>query len=279
MACLLLTPFTLQRLDQNEHIMFPYAKHDMLNKYTKSCIAHEISQGHMPVSIELWYSSIVDARDQSIAHHPCSYSPVITGEYGDANYWDILSKIAKKLSTLFVYIDNGLSMHMRKVIEIIEEYNPNAILIFKRMLDFEQVMYIMVSGKRCCGKDTVAEFINKYSNVRSTNLIRGFGHYMKKAFAIGNDLDLDRLINDYEYKDNYRAELTQYVHDTFESKGLLWCVKDLMSDCNKLKDTMVIIPDCRFKREVEKMSSSNKIIHINVTAIENTRKDGYIMRN
>lgn len=128
----------------------------------------------------------------------------------------------------------------------------------------QRTLVILISGKRYAGKDETAKIIGEiYKNL--CPLIRPLAYYPKKKFAKMNDLDLDRLLNDREYKELHRPGIIDLAMKNREYDPLVWA-KNLYHDCltPDKENKCVVIPDYRFKNEYEYL---NRFKHLNVKRI------------
>lgn len=64
------------------------------------------------------------------------------------------------------------------------------------------VTVILISGKRCAGKDTFAQVLKKYLEEKQNKFVHltHFADECKRLFAIQSGTDYQRLLNDREYK-------------------------------------------------------------------------------
>ena len=94
--------------------------------------------------------------------------------------------------------------------------------------DFRQIhaktIYVIVCGRRCSGKDYVAEFVTKHLNERISDgfaEVRRISDCMKKRYASENPgVDVEKLINNRVYRNQHRSKLQKYYavckeHDEF----------------------------------------------------------------
>jgi len=140
--------------------------------------------------------------------------------------------------------------------------------------------YVLVSGKRGCGKDTIGEGIQNSIGDRST--IMGFSYMNKHKFCQNENLDYDRLLHDYDYKCKYRDTLNTFTNARFKRDGELTFVNDLMEYArDKPKDQVIVVPDFRFVHEAQFFErirkDGNKVIMVRVVTDNDIReKRGWV---
>lgn len=167
---------------------------------------------------------------------------------------------------------------------------------------------ILISGKRTCGKDTAALFIQQHliSKGKTTD-ITGFGRALKLSFCknqshlISNQshltssqghltssrsepCDFARLMNDYVYKEQYREALTEYFINMKNIKGEDYFVNEVIKYIDNSDYNNYIVSDLRFMYEVKAFRSLNptlyKVIMVRVNStIESRMKRGWIEKS
>lgn len=128
------------------------------------------------------------------------------------------------------------------------------------------MQYILISGKRCSGKDTSAVLIKKLLCEQGFNVcISSLADQVKYRFAKKFGLDYEKLINDYKYKSIHRKEIISFAQSEKKKDINVW-VKLLLKRINeKNNDTeinYVIIPDNRFQHEIQYFEKMHKNQHI-----------------
>lgn len=141
---------------------------------------------------------------------------------------------------------------------------------------------ICLSGKRFNGKGEVANMLKSlFEKKGKTVTITCFSYALKKTFCEKNGLDLDRFINDHDYKNSYRDALTAYYDET-DPTIFTQATIDLI---NLAKSDVYIIDDLRcLHYQVEYMNKLKKtelkhwdltLIRINASSDER-QKRGWI---
>lgn len=117
------------------------------------------------------------------------------------------------------------------------------------MKNLNNTAFVLISGKRCSGKDTCAMLLNE---LLENSTISSFADQVKFQFAAKCNLNFERLLNDYDYKCKHRKEMIAYAQAEKEKDINVW-VKSLLSRVNGRKNIpkIVIIPDNRFLHETE----------------------------
>lgn len=131
--------------------------------------------------------------------------------------------------------------------------------------------YILISGKRYTGKDFIAKLINEFQ--KGSQVIH-FADAVKYIYAerkLGDMALGTRLIHDREFKELHRKGLIELSQSEKVHEGDDIWVKRLIEIHNSEK--IYIVPDLRFKAEINSSALTGRIIKINVIASEETRKN------
>lgn len=135
-----------------------------------------------------------------------------------------------------------------------------------------RTVVILISGKRYAGKDEAAKVLTQIHK-KISPLVRPLAYYPKRDFSTINSLNLDRLLNDREYKEIYREGIIDLAMGHRKIDDLVW-VKSLYNDCltPEKGNRCVVVPDHRFKNEYEYLSKFEHldVKRIRVVADENT---------
>lgn len=242
---LVITPYPIPQTEEGK----------ILKKYAKECIKHMYDEDFttFPISVPLTLIEHIYHRNDNL---DC-----------DDDYKYHAVELIKTMSVT-LYVDYGLDNVMRTIID--ESVN----LKVRRIKPKTNNFFVMISGKRCCGKDTTAELLAKHSTLFDKNTVVGLGYYAKKMFAEDTGHDFRRILTDYEYKNSLRPEISKYVHNKFDELGPLFCVNSLLSDAKDKHNEMFLVPDCRYVRELEpfKQYHSTSFVHIIVTATDEAKK-------
>ncbi len=120
------------------------------------------------------------------------------------------------------------------------------------------LFYILISGKRCVGKDTLASILHREI---PDSFVMGFADILKYQYAkrIAPDqveVCYERLLNDYEFKQKHRKNLIELANEEKRRYGndiwvrrLLNYVREVYGSSKKF--VTVIIADTRFRYELE----------------------------
>lgn len=129
------------------------------------------------------------------------------------------------------------------------------------------IFYILIAGKRCSGKDTLADLLKRNAFLGDLMDIRGFAKSLKYNYAkiLSSDLSesydtiYEKLLNDYQFKQTHRPGLIQYGVSEKEKYGEDIWVQRLIESGKDSK--MVIIPDVRYRYELfhEVFTNENSI--------------------
>lgn len=149
---------------------------------------------------------------------------------------------------------------------------------------------IFISGKRTAGKDTAAALINKYLmnlNDNNKNFIGSvaLAFPTKVRYCKQNNLDLQRMVTDYIFKEQHRNQLLEYF---IKNKDLRADVEFITDYIQKNDFDYVIIPDLRMLghlEEFQKFNSDNnnnnifRCIYIRINASDEVKKQrGWIKK-
>eukprot|EP00698_Gefionella_okellyi_P000885 TRINITY_DN10772_c0_g1_i1.p1 TRINITY_DN10772_c0_g1~~TRINITY_DN10772_c0_g1_i1.p1 ORF type:complete len:194 (+),score=34.32 TRINITY_DN10772_c0_g1_i1:186-767(+) len=132
---------------------------------------------------------------------------------------------------------------------------------------------LFVSGKRCTGKDYLA---TKLQEKFRFAVILQFAELLKRDFALAADLDYDKLVNDREYKEQHRTEMTKFFHQQIAANPH----KYHEALCDEVpKHRFIIVSDFRFPEErdfvtahVQQMQLRTRIVSVRVEADEHTKQ-------
>lgn len=137
--------------------------------------------------------------------------------------------------------------------------------------------YILISGKRCSGKDTVASLIKE--KLGKDTVILGFANVLKYNYAKSiatNEIDTqciyEKLINEYKFKEQHRENLINLAKSEKIKHGDDIWVRRLLDYVKNLNVKTIIIPDFRFKVEFEYFRNLKAYI-IRVKSDETVRKE------
>jgi|SRR5581483_3426346 len=229
--------------------------------YARQCMKHSLSQNEAPFPSHLLYPQVLNddnvlERDQGIKagfawHKSADYS--------------------------VVYVDRGISTGMK--LGIIEAQINKLPVYYRRIYPLSEPFYILISGKRCSGKDTVAELLKKNSKFGSFIEISGFAKSLKRNYAkiLANELSepadiiYDKLLNNYEFKQKHRLGLIQYGIDEKEKYAQDIWIQRLIELSKNSK--IIIIPDVRYKYELyHKIFNRENSVKIRVICSNETRE-------
>jgi len=133
-------------------------------------------------------------------------------------------------------------------------------------------MFILISGKRCSGKDYCGDLLEKYlkemvSESSTKNIkvaTKSFALRLKEHFASDNGCSLERLLNDRPYKEIYRKQLIEYSKE-YED------VKWVRTVYNESEEDIVIITDFRYNIEYEYINIRENLRTVKIVCKDETR--------
>lgn len=202
-------------------------------KYARLCVIDSLKRNEAPFASHLLYTQCLDDTKEN--------ERKMGMEAGFA-YIPIIDKSV-------VYVDKGISKGMSKGISLASKQEKH--IEYRRLDPPPSPFYILISGKRGCGKDTLAEYIKI---LLPSATITGFANTAKYEYAqtLSNDpvevqTIYHRLLTDYKYKESQRERLIELTKVFKREYGDTVWVKKLQVNTSSQK--IVIIPDMRFKYE------------------------------
>jgi len=147
-------------------------------------------------------------------------------------------------------------------------------------------LFFLVSGKRCTGKDYIANQLAPLANRLCKNAggckVMRLADSVKEIFAMAYDLDFDRLISmerqDRDYKEQYRTSLTGFFK--FFRPSLQWVGTSLLAKARQpmpnqsQPPSVIVISDLRHPSELkwlQQQPSVSRVLTMRVEASETTR--------
>lgn len=137
-------------------------------------------------------------------------------------------------------------------------------------------IWILVSGKRYAGKDTVANLLAERLRDAGRCVVRtSFALGVKTDTAITYGLDLDRLLNDAAYKEEHRALLIAHGKAMREKDESYWIAQAwnaanvsiaMQNGRSSPLRPIVIVSDWRFVNEGEWIARRTSVIRVRVHA-------------
>ena len=127
-----------------------------------------------------------------------------------------------------------------------------------------KTLVILISGKRCSGKDTAASILSDMYKHKSP-IIRHIGYYPKKLYSEIHHVDLQSLLHKRDFKELHRTSIINIATKARSTDNDVW-IKALYDDClyKGTSNSCIIIPDYRFPNE---FTFLQKFDHLNVKRI------------
>jgi len=146
-------------------------------------------------------------------------------------------------------------------------------------------MIILVHGKRCTGKDYIIMLLEHLLGDNSKHYhITAFADAVKRKVAAQYNLDYEKLIGKYSYKQKYRDLIIDCAESHKRKYGKWWWAKKSAdswmdggkSACTRTKH--LIVTDLRFVDELKYMQKfgkahKQKVIVLGITAAESLRRE------
>jgi len=151
-------------------------------------------------------------------------------------------------------------------------FNKEVLQVLEKPVElFHNTLVVMVSGKRCSGKDTISEHIRKQLIASDYNCeVTHFADAFKKLFCEQAGLDLNKMLTDRVYKEQHREKMTEFYN---ASKHISWSnvVADkIVEECKVGFSTkkVFIISDLRHQNEITTLRSvRRKFPHLNLVLV------------
>ncbi|XP_075979675.1 phosphomevalonate kinase [Anticarsia gemmatalis] len=132
----------------------------------------------------------------------------------------------------------------------------------------------LISGKRKSGKDYVSNTLQAYTSGKSE--VVKISRPIKTHWAKEKNLDLDELLSDSGYKEQYRLEMIKWSEEIRAKDYGYFC----RTACESAKDNVIwIVSDVRRKTDIQwfKETYGSKVRTIRINADEEIRKNrGYV---
>lgn len=126
--------------------------------------------------------------------------------------------------------------------------------------------FILVSGGRYAGKDTVAAELAQRTGWTHTS----FAYAVKAECAVLRALDFSRLLNDAPYKEAHRMELIRHGTERRAEDPTYWARRVYESHC--VPDAVCIVSDHRFRNEGAFLRQQGaRVITVRVCASDDVR--------
>ncbi|CAK9812148.1 Phosphomevalonate kinase [Anthophora plagiata] len=129
----------------------------------------------------------------------------------------------------------GVGTNDRCAINLEQRCKPRVILLF--------------SGKRKSGKDYITNILQERLGYESSVIIKLSGP-IKSHWAKSLGLDMDQLLGDGEYKENYRYEMAKWG-ENIRKKDYGYFCHAAIDMCNAYSKSVWIVSDVRRKTDVE----------------------------
>ncbi|XP_033750719.1 phosphomevalonate kinase-like [Pecten maximus] len=107
---------------------------------------------------------------------------------------------------------------------------------------------LLFSGKRKSGKDFVTDRLMQRFGTKHCGIIRLSGP-LKKQYALGKNLDFERLLDSTDYKEQFRSDMIRWGEEKRNQDPGFFCRVATSGD--EAKKSVWIISDARRKTDVE----------------------------
>jgi phosphomevalonate kinase len=132
-------------------------------------------------------------------------------------------------------------------------------------------LVLCISGKRFAGKDTFARQLIGAAKDRGITLqTYAFAGESKRMFAAARpEVDLARLLDDRDYKEQWRPQLTQFTVDALAADPLVF-VREVMRRIH-VADGFPLITDLRLRLELDHLRKVSQPYVMRVTRSDANR--------
>lgn len=130
--------------------------------------------------------------------------------------------------------------------------------------------FILISGKRSCGKDYFRKLILQNLDAifiqPSTEL--------KKEYAEARNLDFNKLMTDREYKESHRCEMTKFFEKNIAEKGESYYILKSMASGKEDSNDKIYITDVRLRFEIDQYKSikNSRVVSIRISTKDEVRE-------
>lgn len=133
-------------------------------------------------------------------------------------------------------------------------------------------VYMLVSGKRYAGKDTVADALARMLKGGCRSVARvSFASAVKADVAARHGLDLGRLMCDAAYKEQYRELLISHATSMRAADEDYW-VRSAYATADRAAPSDIIVSDWRFPNEAQWLRNAGaRVVTIRVMASDEAR--------
>ncbi|GFT22655.1 phosphomevalonate kinase [Trichonephila clavipes] len=132
---------------------------------------------------------------------------------------------------------------------------------------------IILSGKRKCGKDYIADLLFKRFGEKEAVIIRLSGP-LKQQYALENNLNYEKLLDASQYKEVFREKMISWGEAIRNQDPGYFCHHAVQQSQAKFKKVW-IISDARRKTDIEFFLSNypNKTYTVRISASDTVRKE------
>ena len=132
-------------------------------------------------------------------------------------------------------------------------------------------LIVLISGKRAVGKDFIANVINSALIDHGFTVHRtALGNINKKLYAESAGIDVNRLMNDREFKESHRVAMVQH-HTNRNQVDPEWCLKQAVNQAKK--SDVLLLSDIRTLADLQWFKNQNTaLVSLRVNANEVMRK-------
>jgi len=128
-------------------------------------------------------------------------------------------------------------------------------------------MIVLISGKRLSGKDTLALLVQNVLGEDKCQII-SLADALKTEYCRSRDIDIKRIYEDPIYKEQHRQDLIDWGAFRRAENIDYWCEK-LVENISR---PIVLIPDLRFKNELNFFRNNSSCVAVRLVVNEQTRK-------
>lgn len=140
-----------------------------------------------------------------------------------------------------------------------------------------RIHLVLISGKRACGKDHVADMLQEALSEKGLSVSRvALGSINKQAYANATGVDLSRLLTDRQFKEMHRSRMVEF-HAQKNTDDPEWCLAQVWKAATEAEADVLLLSDLRtnadldFFRRKARMHGAAHLTLVRVDASDDAR--------
>jgi len=127
--------------------------------------------------------------------------------------------------------------------------------------------FLLLSGKRCVGKNFIA---SKFQKNLENSVVVNLADQVKLEYSKKHSLSYHKLCMDREYKEIYRPQIIQYGTEQRKIDPDVWCKK--LEKCIDQYEH-IIIADIRYPNEIKYFTDKYSAVSVRIEASNEVREN------